>query len=312
MQAPQSYLDRVPSNITDPQRQTYAAMVIALDDGVGQVLQTLQTQNLLNNTLIFFLSDNGSPGSPGRNLPLRGLKFDVLEGGIRVPFAVQWSGQLPAHTLYDQPISSLDIVATAAAAAGVTLPADRDYDGLNMIPYLTGAQISPQRTLFWRWFDLGPSGPPGALPTIYAVRSGSLKLVAGRGSENQPHLYNLPDDIHEDNDLTITQPADANALKQLYNQWTTELIAPLWKGPSNWPVVSMVLAGDWNSYNINDSTRPWNLTKINAPGAQGTPDGWNWFTNTIHVAATGGDTTPGTHSFVLVSGNYSNQWGESR
>ena len=308
-QAPQSYLDRVPSNVTDPQLRTYAAMVIAVDDGVGQVLQTLQAQNLLNNTLIFFLSDNGSPGTPGRNLPLRGSHFDFLEGGIRVPFAVQWTGHLPAPGIYNQPISSLDIVPTAAALAGVPLPSDRDYDGLNIIPYLTGQQSSPQRTLFWRWFGLGPTGPPGSVPTIYAVRSGPLKLVTERGREDQPELYNLPNDIHEDNDLSTTQPGDVDALKQLYAQWNTELIAPLWKGHSNWPVGSLILAGDWNSNNINDSTHPWNLTRVNAPGAQGTPDGWDWFTNTIHVATTGGDTTPGAHSFVLTAGDYADQWG---
>ena len=177
-QAPQSYLDRV-GNITDPQRQMYAAMVTALDDGVGQVLQTLQAQNLLNNTLIFFLSDNGAPQATfTRNFPLRGYKFTDFEGGIRVPFAIQWTGQLPAGIAYDKPVSSLDIVPTVAAAAGVPLPTDRVYDGINLIPYLTQQQVAPPRTLFWRWFGLGAAnGPPAAIGTIYAVRSDSLKLV---------------------------------------------------------------------------------------------------------------------------------------
>ena len=97
-----------------------------------------------------------------------------------MPFAVQWTGRLPANTVYNDPISSLDIVATAAAAAGVSLPADRVYDGLNVIPYLAGEQVSPKRTLFWRWFGLGKDGPPGSLDTIWAVRSGRLKLVTER------------------------------------------------------------------------------------------------------------------------------------
>ena len=106
-QATQTYLDRVP-NISDPARRNYAAMIVALDDGVGRVLETLRGQNLLNNTLIFFLSDNGAPLDPlTSNYPLRGHKFDVLEGGIRVPFAVQWSGRLPANVTYSAPVSSL-------------------------------------------------------------------------------------------------------------------------------------------------------------------------------------------------------------
>src|SRR6185295_16729915 len=111
---PQIYLDRV-SYITDPDRKNYAAMVVALDDGVGQVLATLQANNLLENTLVFFLSDNGAPtdaapdGDVSNNAPLRGYKSNVLEGGIRVPFAVQWTGRLPAGTVYDNPISALDI-----------------------------------------------------------------------------------------------------------------------------------------------------------------------------------------------------------
>ena len=198
---PDVYLRRV-GNITDPARRLYAAMVVALDDGVGQVLQTLQANNILDKTLIFFLSDNGAPlGSPssmGRsnNYPLRGYKMNVLEGGIRVPFAVQWTGRLPAHVVYDALVSSLDIVPTAAAAAGVSLPTDRVYDGLDILPYLAGQQVSPERTLFWRWFGLGPDGPPGSLDTIWAVRSGPLKLVKERARDDQPPaLYNLLSDI---------------------------------------------------------------------------------------------------------------------
>jgi hypothetical protein len=307
---PATYMNRV-ANITDPQRRVYAAMVIALDDGVGQVLQTLQAQNLIDNTLIFFLSDNGAPGTGfTRNYPLRGYKGDVLEGGIHVPFAIQWTGRLPANIIYNEPVSSLDIVPTAAAAAGIPLPTDRVYDGLNLIPYLSG-QPSPPRTLFWRWFGLGQGGPPpnpgGPLDTIYAVRSGPLKLVRERASFRPLELYNLVSDIGEGQNLATTQPGDVDALKRLYDRWSIDLIAPMWQQPS--PPISMVLAGDWNGFNISDSRSPWKLTKITAPGVQGTPNAFDWFINTIHVASTGGDTTPGVHSFALVGGSYSTQWG---
>src|SRR4029079_19336362 len=301
---PQIYLERV-SYITDPGRKNYAAMVVALDDGVGQVLATLEANNLVENTLVFFLSDNGAPieaatdGEISNNAPLRCYKANVLEGGIRVPFAVQWTGRLPGHTVYDDPISSLDIVATAAAAAGVSLPTDRVYDGVNMIPYLAGEQVSPKRTLFWRWFGLGRDGPPGSLDTIWAVRSNRLKLVTERHTSRQPPaLYNLSADIGEANDLATTRPKDVDSLTQLYNQWSTELISPLWwQLDPAFDIRPLVLAGDWNGFNIDDSPPPWQLTWISAPAVEGTPDSVEWYENTIHVAATGGDRTPGPHSF---------------
>src|SRR5205823_1099479 len=230
-QPPASYMDRV-ANITDSSRRKYAAMALALDYGVGQVLQALQTNNLLDKTLIFFLSDNGAPQHGfTRNDPLRGYKWDLLEGGIRIPFAVQWSGHVPAHVVFDQPVSSLDIIASAAAAAGVSLPTDREYDGLNIIPYLSGEQPMPGRNLFWRVFGLGNDGPQGwasnatgaiptgSLETIFAVRSGPLKLVREWTMGQPPALYNLIADIGETRNLAASQPADMDSLTRLYNQW---------------------------------------------------------------------------------------------
>ena len=301
---PQNYMNRV-ANIANPQRRIYAAMVTALDDGVGQVLQTLRERNILNNTLIFFLSDNGAPYAAfTRNYPLRGCKGGVWEGGIRVPFAVQWTGRFAGGITYDHPVSSLDIVPTVAAAARISLPTDRVYDGLNVIPYLSRQQSPPSRTLFWRWFGLGPTGPPHSQPTIYAVNRDSLKLVNQGGP---PGLFNVSTDISESHNLARVQPGDLASLAQLYRQWDAEMIAPLWQ--LHGELTKVVLAGDWNNFNKDDPSPPWSLTRITAPGAQGTPDGIDWFTNTIHVAATGGDTTPGLHSFVIVGRSYSNQWG---
>ena len=289
-------------------------MVTALDAGVGQVLQALQNNNLLNNTLIFFLSDNGAPRL-SLSLSLAIIRSTAgngasSEGGIRVPFAIQWTGTLPANAVYNQPVSSLDIVATAAAAAGVSLPTDRVYDGINLLPYLTGQQVSPQRTLFWRWFGLGPSGPWGSGPTVYAVRSGDLKLVVPVRF-NPAQLFNLSNDIGETTDLSKTQPSDVASLQQSWNQWNAQMIEPLWTVPNGWTPDPLVLAGDWNGFNITNVASPWRLTQISAPGAQGSPDGFGWYTSTIHVASDGtGDTTPGLHSFVLVANqSYSNQWG---
>jgi len=307
---PQTYLDRV-ANISDPDRRTYAAMVTALDDGVGKVLQALRDNNLTDNTLIFFLSDNGAPlNSVTSNLPLQGGKLDTLEGGIRVPFAIQWSGHLPAGLVYGEPVSSLDIVATAASAAGLSLPSDRPYDGLDLIPYLTGQQVMPKRGLFWRWFGLGAMGPRGSVDTIYAMRQGSLKLVRDRALGNgDPQLYNLDSDIGETQDLSVSRPADLQALKALYNGWETQLIAPLWALPNVWQPSPIVLVGDWNGYN-KYAASPWALTRIRPLDGKPTPDGYTWFVTTVHAATTGGDTTPGLHSFAVMANNsYSRQWG---
>ena len=156
-----------------------------------------------------------------------------------------------------------------------------------------------------------PGNFGGSPDTIWAVRSGVLKLVAARGTTSQPaSLYNLQTDIGETQNLAGAQPGDVNTLKSLYNQWNSETIPPLWLNNTDVNILPLVLAGDWNGYNKGDTRFPWRLTRITAPGVEGTPDAFNWFTNTIHVATTGGDTTPGLHSFALVGGNsYSKQWG---
>jgi len=312
---PQNYLDRV-SYITDPNRKRYAAMTVALDDGVGQVLAVLQANNLLENTLVVFLSDNGAPsdaaddGVHSNNYPLRGYKENVLEGGVRIPFAVQWTGQLPTGTVYDDPVSSLDLVTTVSAAAGVSLPLDRVYDGLDILPYLRGDQVGPVRTLFWRELDLGPNSPEHR-NTIWAVRSGPLKLVVERAKDDKPPaLYNLENDIGELQNLAAVQPQDVSALTALYGQWTLDTFPTIFRKHDDNTLLPLVLAGDWNGFNKDDLNPPWNLTKVSAPDLQGTPDAYDWLTNTIHVATSGGDTTPGEHSFCLIGTEaYTVQWG---
>ena len=156
-----------------------------------------------------------------------------------------------------------------------------------------------------------PGNSGGSPDTIWAVRSGVLKLVAARGTTSQPaSLYNLQTDIGETQDLAAARHGDVNTLTSLYNQWNSETIPPLWLANTDVNILPLVLAGDWNGYNKGDTRFPWRLTRITAPGVEGTPDAFNWFKNTIHVATTGGDTTPGLHSFALVGGNsYSKQWG---
>jgi len=127
-------------------RDTMLAMVACMDDNVGRILKTLENENIEENTLIFFLSDNGGyPGNASRNDPFRGTKSQMLEGGIREPFLVQWKGRLPAGKVYEEPVISLDILPTAVAAAGAEINQDWKLDGVNLLPFLSGEKRGSTR-----------------------------------------------------------------------------------------------------------------------------------------------------------------------
>lgn len=242
------------ANIEDPTRRKYAAMLSALDEGIGRVLGKLREEGLEEKTLIFFLSDNGGPVMPttsingSNNAPLRGSKRTTLEGGIRVPFAVQWKGKLPAGKVYPQPVIQLDILPTALAAAGVTPPADVNLDGVNLLPFIAGDnQGRPHDALFWR---LGPQR---------AVRQGAWKLVQydinaeeasvanregssrGRPEVVSARLYNLIADPGETRDLAAVHPELVAQLDKLWQDWNSEQAEPLW-GPSAVPQPSTASA----------------------------------------------------------------------
>lgn len=138
LQATDEYLARFPKLEGD--RKIYAAMVSAIDDGVGQVFDKLEEYKLLEKTILVFLSDNGGPEpkNASDNGPLRGGKGDSWEGGFRVPFAVQWKGTLPAGTEYHHPVSALDIMGTIVDLADAPVDPKRPLDGINLIPYLAG------------------------------------------------------------------------------------------------------------------------------------------------------------------------------
>jgi arylsulfatase A-like enzyme len=221
MQAAEKYLSRF-ANIKNPQRRTYAAMVSAVDDGVGRVLATLRKEGLENQTLIFFLSDNRGPeqANASNNGPLRGGKSDPWEGGIRVPFAAQWLGQLPKGMVYDKPVLSLDIFATIAALAGAPTNLARPLDGVNLMPYLTGKNTAvPHEAVYLRKFDQG----------AFAIRRGDYKLVIPRAGAD-PQLFNLSADLGETKNLAATQPELLGELERLRVAWNAQLIPPVFEG----------------------------------------------------------------------------------
>lgn len=226
LQASQEYLDRFAA-IEDPQRRTYAAMVSALDDAVGLILEELRAGGLEGKTLVFFLSDNGGPldRNGSRNTPLSGEKGNFLEGGIRVPYLVRWKGRLPEGVTYDRPVSSLDIAATALAQAGVRDRPGPPLDGVDLLPFLRGeAAGDPHEALFWR---MKPRG-------IWAVRAGDWKLVAHHAWQElpagvpKPRLLHLAEDIGERTDRSAARVDQVAALKSAYEAWSAGFPEPLW------------------------------------------------------------------------------------
>ena len=230
MQATKKYLDRFP-NIETDRRRTYAAMVSAVDDGVGLVLDKLAEHGLEQDTIVFFLSDNGgASNNASRNRPLRGNKGDPFEGGVRVPFAVRWTDTVPAGIDYHLPVSSLDIAATIVAHAEAITSADKPLDGVDLIPHLTGQSSgAPHPLLFWRWFD----------QERYAVRLGSNKLILMHSEKDKikfaPGMFfNLEDDVGEKRNLFSERNREvAEASSRLAN-WREQLIEPLAPGLGSW------------------------------------------------------------------------------
>lgn len=241
LQAPQEYLKKfehlavegenglycayTKSMIPHP-RQVYAAMVSNMDDNIGRVLATLQEQGVEEQTMVIFLSDNGGPTkhTTASNGPLRGEKGDLLEGGIRVPFALQWKGTIPSGQTVDTPVSSLDLLPTALTSAGIPVPAH--LEGANLLPLLARGEPLASRTLFWR-FPFPPQFP------VSAIRQGDFKWVTqafikpGGGWEGtKAGLYNLKEDVHEERDLTSNNPEALGNLKTEYLKWTSTLPVP--------------------------------------------------------------------------------------
>ena len=153
------------ADIEDPKRRMMAAMMSSVDDGVGQIMAALKASGQLENTLVWILSDNGGPTAKNgsRNDPFSGLKGDVYEGGIRVPFMLSWPGTLPAGKVISDPVISLDILPTSLAAAGKSNIAEI-HEGKNLLPWLKGKEECPNDILYWSWRG-----------NYSAIRMGTLK-----------------------------------------------------------------------------------------------------------------------------------------
>jgi arylsulfatase A-like enzyme len=214
LEVPERYKDTF-SRFKIADKRKYMAMLAAMDDAIGKVLDKVRQSGLEEDTLIFFLGDNGGYRMPGlmANAPLSGFKGDAYEGGIRIPFLVQWKGKLQAGKVYDKPLISLDILPTAVAAAGGK-PAS-SIEGVDLMPYLTGKKSgAPHDKLFWRMMDRS------------GARGGDWKLV--RNGDGTEKLFNLAEDIGEKNDLAASNPDKLKELQAAYKEWDAKNIPPRW------------------------------------------------------------------------------------
>ena len=216
-QATKTYYDRL-SHIEDRNKRVYNAMIWQLDDAVGSIVSHLEQSGLMENTIIFFLSDNGGATytEATDNAPLKGGKFTNFEGGLNIPFMVRWDGMVAKGKQFDQPVISLDIFSTALELAGIEFSADRKLDGTSLLPILIDSVSSTLHDkLCWR------SG------YNRAIRSGDWKLITDEMSGNRA-LYNVRNDKEERINLYDSEPEIVRQLQTEHEEWEKDMMDPQW------------------------------------------------------------------------------------
>lgn len=218
IQATKQYIDKV-KHIEYGDRAAYAAMVVGMDAGIGKVIQKLKDIGEYNNTIIFFYSDNGGHTKGASSAPYRGHKGMLFEGGIREPFLISWPNKIKGKRTYKKPIIALDIFPTILAAAKIEKPVNKQIDGVNLLPILTGEKKElKKRTLYWRY-----TGGEG-----YAVRDKNYKLIHSY-YKKETLLFDIQKDEYEHNNIASNYPKVVEKLKKKYEAWTKDNVAPLWE-----------------------------------------------------------------------------------
>ncbi len=217
LQAPDYYVNKH-MNIKDPVRRVHVAMINSLDDAIGRLLEHLQENGLEENTLIFFLSDNGGAeyNLTTDNGPYFGGKTTDFEGGLKVPMIIKWKKRLPGGIRYDPMVSSLDVFATSVAAAEARIMPEKPIDGIDLIPFILDSTTGyPHQYLFWqRGFSK-------------ALRSNEWKFILNEDSHDTL-LYHLVDDPYEENDISASNNKLTNDLSEYHKSWSDKNSHPLW------------------------------------------------------------------------------------
>jgi len=204
----------------------YAGMVEAMDQAVGKVLDALDRLDLTQNTVVFFMSDNGglatSEGHPTCNLPLRAGKGWLYEGGIREPMIVRWPAQVRAGSVCEEPVISTDFYPTMLEIAGLPAAPQQHLDGRSMVALLRQQGPQKDRALYWHYPHYGnQGGSPGG-----AIRLGDYKLIEFY-EDHRVELYNLRDDLGEKKDLSGAMPEKAAELRRMLHEWRNKVGAAM-------------------------------------------------------------------------------------
>lgn len=203
--------------IENEKARNYAGLIIEADEALGKVMTKIQEMGLEENTLIYCISDNGGAYQFAEMGGLRGRKWYLFEGGIRVPYIVQWKGKIAPGSVSHEQVIQLDVLPTVIAAAGGEVKSEWRIDGKNQLPYLTGKVKTIERdALYWRF------------GTQFAIRKGDWKLVKALETQKEPMLVNLKEDVGETTDLSSSYPEKVKELQQMWDKWNSRMLPPRW------------------------------------------------------------------------------------
>ena len=227
---PMQAKEEVLKKFKDNPRQVYASMMWSMDEAIGNVIDALKENNQYDNTIIYFLSDNGAAMSNNASpFPYKGWKGNQFEGGIKTPMIMTWKNKIKSNTQFDGFISALDIFKTSLEVSNVNDDLMVNADGKNIMNYLND-NIIQNENLFWRKDKMA------------TVRSGNYKLI--RLNDTSTVLYNIENNFFEDLDLKLIEPSIHDSLFKLLLAWEDRMIDPNWIENKDWNIVTEMIYED--------------------------------------------------------------------
>ena len=227
---PMQAKEEVLKKFKDNPRQVYTSMMWSMDEAIGNVIDALKENNQYENTIIYFLSDNGAAMSNNASpFPYKGWKGNQYEGGIKTPMIMTWKNKIKSNSQFDGFISALDIFKTSLEVSNVSEDLKVNADGKNIMNYLNDNTIQNEN-LFWRKDKMA------------TIRSGNYKLI--RLNDTSTVLYNIVNNYYEDSDLKLLEPSVHDSLFNLLSTWEDRLIDPNWIENKDWNVVTEMIYED--------------------------------------------------------------------